>query len=292
MRSRTATSSAFAAFLAACVLVGCGAEIGTPSSSAGAPPTSPPNSPSMREASSEAPATVQAVSPSPSRALLAPGDFAAVVTTDLVVRSAPGVGLGSEIYAGRLETPDRAYVLDGPVSADGYDWFLLDAVAVDWAPNDLPPVGWVAAAGKDGEPWITRVEPECLPQPSLGQIIHAPPELNLYCYPEVELTFEGLVSCNDLESLITGAPWDTGCWIVESEDVFGAIPQPVIIAPTDASADQAPLPGGRDSYGRFRFRAHFDDPASARCEDAETGAPDELSIYACRRLLVVSEWLP
>jgi hypothetical protein len=61
-----------------------------------------------------------------------------VVTTDLVVRSEPGTHDGSRILPTRLNGPTLLYVVDGPVQADGYDWYLVqpfdNGICVDVCP--------------------------------------------------------------------------------------------------------------------------------------------------------------
>lgn len=108
------------------------------------------------------------VLPSPSDPVATPSDaFAAgslvqVVVTDLRVRTAPTVdnsksakldpllGYGTELR-----------VIEGPVNADDYDWYLVQAI-------DLPHRGWVAAADHDGAPWIQDVTVAGSPAPAFS----------------------------------------------------------------------------------------------------------------------------
>ena len=74
-----------------------------------------------------------------------PGVPIAVVTAagdGLRVRSRPEVSADSKKLAPLLAAGSRMLVVNGPVPADGYDWYEVRA------DNDL--FGWVAA-GKDGE---------------------------------------------------------------------------------------------------------------------------------------------
>ena len=87
-----------------------------------------------------------------------PHDAIAAVTEaggGLRVRTEPGVGKDSRKLEPLLARDARMLVVDGPVAADGYDWYQ---VMVD--PQGANLFGWVAA-GKDGETWIERVEPQC-----------------------------------------------------------------------------------------------------------------------------------
>ena len=47
----------------------------------------------------------------------------------------------------------KLQILDGPVTADDYDWYLVQAIG--W-----PHHGWVAAADHDGSPWIVASDAE------------------------------------------------------------------------------------------------------------------------------------
>lgn len=97
------------------------------------------------------------------------GRIAEIVTTDLVVRSLPEISDASAIDPVRVPIGFLAYIVDGPVAADGYDWYrvapfpptLSDVV------ESHPEFGWLAAAGKDGEPWIAPWDGN-LPPAGLG----------------------------------------------------------------------------------------------------------------------------
>jgi hypothetical protein len=76
------------------------------------------------------------------------GSVVRVVVTDLRVRTAPTVDNSKSVKLDPLlGTGVRLRVVDGPVRADDYDWYLVQAL-------DLPHQGWVASADHDGEPWI------------------------------------------------------------------------------------------------------------------------------------------
>src|SRR5439155_12891010 len=98
------------------------------------------------------------VAPSPGAPALPPGVFVAgstvdVVTSGLRVRTAPTV---DDSKSAKLEPllsrGVQLQILDGPVSADDYDWYLVQAIG--W-----PHRGWVAAADHDGVAWIEDRSP-------------------------------------------------------------------------------------------------------------------------------------
>ena len=74
------------------------------------------------------------------------------VSDDLVVRSQPWVGDDSEMYRPWLPLGTELTVLGGPVVGSGYAWYQVAPVSFEGLSG--PGYGWVAAAGKDGEPWI------------------------------------------------------------------------------------------------------------------------------------------
>jgi Tol biopolymer transport system component len=80
---------------------------------------------------------------------LAVGSLATVIADEpLVHRSAPGTGDDSAILDGALHPGIRLRVVDGPVTASGYEWWRI-------AVGELE--GWAAAASREGEPWLAPV---------------------------------------------------------------------------------------------------------------------------------------
>lgn len=77
------------------------------------------------------------------------GDIAAMVTDGrLVIRTLPQATVDSAIFKTRLYPGQRVLVLEGPVEGTGYPWFRIRVGAIE---------GWVAAASRDGEPWLAPV---------------------------------------------------------------------------------------------------------------------------------------
>ena len=116
------------------------------SASAPSPSASVTANPSQTPQASDAPS--QAATPEP-------GVPIAVVTAagdGLRVRSRPEVSADLKKLAPLLAAGSRMLVVNGPVPADGYDWYEVRA------DNDL--FGWVAA-GKDGEDWIAPAPANC-----------------------------------------------------------------------------------------------------------------------------------
>lgn len=111
-------------------------------------------SPSAAATANAGPTPQAADSPS-AAATPDPGVPIAVVTPagdGLRVRSRPEVSADSKKLTPLLEAGTRMLVVNGPVAADGYNWYEVRA------DNDL--FGWVAA-GKDGEDWIAPAPANC-----------------------------------------------------------------------------------------------------------------------------------
>ena len=93
------------------------------------------------------------IAPSPGAPALPPGVLAAGSTVDVIVsglrvRTAPTVDNSkSAKLEPLLSRGVQLQILEGPVNADDYDWYLVQAIG--W-----PHRGWVAAADHDGVAWI------------------------------------------------------------------------------------------------------------------------------------------
>jgi hypothetical protein len=101
--------------------------------------------------------------------------MARVVADELLLRAEPGrssepvreICIDSPVPCQPVvlrsgEDRELVYLLDGPVAADGYEWYL-GAVHSE---NSLYPAhyGWMAA-GDDADPWLAPVSPACPDEP-------------------------------------------------------------------------------------------------------------------------------
>lgn len=202
---------------------------------------------------------------------LGPDVIAEVVTTDLVMRTAPAVSPESIIYPGRLGPGDRLYLVEGPVSADGFDWYLgspyealvneeADATSQVWVR-----FGWVAAADKTGEAWIVPIEADCPSDATVEILSGLPFELRLACFGSGPISLDGEVTCPHL-GLPTPAPqpdwltWDA-CYLVPP----GAPPYAPFGGPQQSIAIHYP-PEAERLTGALSITGHFDDPRSTECK--------------------------
>lgn len=114
--------------------------------------------------------------PAPTPIVIEPGAVAVTVSDRLRVRSEPRVGDDSVMYEPVLPLGTELFVLDGPINASGFDWYKVAPVSFTELAG--PGYGWVAAAGKDGEPWIAPSQgPGTGLAIAMSEIARAPAEL-------------------------------------------------------------------------------------------------------------------
>jgi LysM repeat protein len=217
--------------------------------------------------------------------------FANVLVTGLRVRSEPSTG-STVLWTGPVPG-DRMFVVAGPVEAEGYTWYELahpDSLA--W---DGPAIGWVAAAGADGERWLAGLEPVCPPfPPDVERLPELTPFERLACFGSRPITYDGNLGFWT-DDFGPWYPWGTPDWL-NGLLVYGVgspfgdprfAPDAVRSEPDQADADPA-----------YRVTGHVDDPASATCrggmEDASKGPPVRTEgprieqVLGCRTRFVIT----
>jgi hypothetical protein len=140
----------------------CGSPEPSPSTAASASPegasaiaAAPSASPTAAPTSS--PVATPTASPV---AELVPGVLALTVSSDVRVRSLPGVAADSIKYTPTLASGSSLLVTGGPVVADGITWIQVAPLSVKLAGG--VDRGWVAVADHDGTPWVA-VDPNPTP---------------------------------------------------------------------------------------------------------------------------------
>ena len=313
MNRMLVTGLAFTVAIAACsgaapsipVQVESSAEPSAPPSAEATPaPTPAPTPPPASEA------PVDSV-PIPSNS------YARVVTDDLRVRSKPGVDNDdSKKLEPLLQRGVPLIVLDGPVQASGFDWYLVqptielpDAEAISY------PAGWVAAAGKDGEHWIESEQMACPDKPTDVQSLaaihdHDEKYWELTCFSGEEITLTARLGalgewCG-LEGKWTWEPaWFGSCEtepfslvpVDPAAEEFMILPAvPPEINTTMTVSPDAPV----DAWPIVEVTGTFDHPLAQTCHsvpnDNPSGEGDEGSyepdplqtILGCRRQFVVT----
>jgi len=199
-------------------------------------------------------------------------------------------------------------VLDGPVQASGYDWYLVQpTITSDTA--DPYPFGWVAAADRDGEPWIEPTV-ECPPLPTtveeLGEMNQvAALFFEVTCFGGKDITFEARLRVPDGD-ICGDEPWGVDPGWLDSCVGDAPIFVPVKASPDDISVvarwshdfDLSTIPDTRvpqADWPTLEVTGMFDHPGAETCRNrhnyAEPGvaAPDPaMTILRCRMRFVVT----
>ena len=136
------------------LVAGCGSSGPSPSPASSTVPLPAPTSSIEVPGSTASPALPPTPTPKPRDPFL--GQVAVTVSDNLRVRSEPRVADDSIKYEPLLPLGTELRVLDGPVSGSGYTWYKV--APVSFAMSDGAGSGWVAMAGKDGEPWIALAD--------------------------------------------------------------------------------------------------------------------------------------
>jgi hypothetical protein len=232
--------------------------------------------------------------------------FAVVATNDLRVRTKPRVSDDSIKLEPLLWDGALLFVIDGPVAASGYDWFLVMPMGeADLQVHPDPPrLGWIAAAGKDGEPWVKAQSFACDradPFDTLSDFDYPPSGLiGLACFGDSALRFDadlvsGRVECDPPST--RDPSWLDPC----REGLALADPARVKEDPRrldvtfDPAVDVDALPGGGSGMEvAVTVTGRFDHPAARTCGN-EPGPSNglqaprpPLEVLGCRAQFVVT----
>jgi len=249
-----------------------------------------PPSPSSLGAPSAAPTPAATPTPRPSASPM-PTPTASSVTVDTVavtlvdglrVRSKPRVSDDSFKYEPLLPLGTQLYVLDGPVSVSGYLWYEVVSLA-----SRAHPRGWVASAGRDGEPWLGAGDFACPPLPSdLPSLAALPSGVGLACFPRVPMTVTArLIGCNcDMDG-----SWYTPGWFFLGSGGPKLLVEPSVTRPPDDPREWFHLdldPTGQHPdalpVGKVvQVTGIFDHPAAASCTVTEMDG-EPVSTQDCR----------
>lgn len=205
----------------------------------------------------------------------------------------------SATLVGRLANGSQSYVVEGPTSADGFEWFRVTGMGIPPQAGCAGPIvtdpyscpiwfGWAAAGSPEGEAWLEPVIVEC-PQP--GPIDQrwidaqmAPMSL-LACFPSGQVKVVGWLPEVPQDAGLGGACPEyhpDSAWLC---DLGYQVLLPVQGEFFDPGLSVAVPPDGTDEFEALRGQwlevtGHFDDPASDGC-------PDGHARQRCRARLVV-----
>jgi hypothetical protein len=242
-------------------------------------------------------------------ATLGVGSIAEVTVDGLRVRSEPGIDAGAEPgQTGTLDAGSRVYLAAGPVTASGYEWYLVSEdppvfwqpVGCPTPPGDcgFPAIGWVAAGSVD-TPWMRAVDPGCpLPPYDLLEIHQLGPLHRLSCLAGESITITGQIA-------LEGRGWEMPVFEAEPSWLGGLV-SPILLS--GGSGAQAVLPVRyAPEFGACLPEAidpscqltQFDNQvvevdlvvdhrASASCRPVTSTTPDEVAVLRCSAQLVVT----
>jgi hypothetical protein len=224
-------------------------------------------------------------------------DLAQATVDGLRLRETPGTA-GKPL--GTLALGATSIVVDGPTTAEGYDWYLLSGLGLPYAsgcitgPDSQDPwtcpvwLGWVAARSLDGDEWLRRAEPECAdPAGSLTDFTYQARYAYLACYGNRQLTLRGRLLVQ------VGTPAQDPCpEVPHTLHWLGCTGMYQLVDSADSSVSgvllalKSSLPGDDP---RIEVTGHYDDPAARQCT---YGAQPEQSVLSCRAQFVVDSARP
>jgi hypothetical protein len=232
---------------------------------------------------------------------LRPGSLAVVTLNgdNLRVRTAPGTGDSGTRLKPLLPAGTRVLIVDGPVEADGHDWY---EVQTDGELVDL--FGWVAA-GESGIDWIVPAAPRCWGELGAGTVAGLDRIDFLACYGRTEVKVRARAAgLWDVTAQRGACGWlraggvcdlDNGWLLLPAAHVTivtdaGTEHEVTLAMPPDLSEALVKLP--RQSTLLLTVSMDAPEATACRARDADTGSalvPKDQAITACRLQFVVQE---
>jgi hypothetical protein len=274
----------------------------------GGGPSGPTGSPSAPASSTPEPSATASASPSPSiaspsaspRPAFALDTVVRAAVENLRVRDEPSL---AGAVLGTLPEAAQSIVLDGPVAADGHEWYFIGSLGLSMATGCEGPIvttpfgcpfwyGWVAAAGLDGSPWLVGDAPACpdWPDGRIGSsfVFGVQRVAYLVCFGADERSLVGWYPVIPEDAGLGGAcdgP-DSIVWlscnlgyehlVIEPSEEFGTAGFPMVLAPGLTMPER----------GQFiEITGHYDDPAARDCD---FGDIPQASVLTCRTEFVVT----
>lgn len=230
-----------------------------------------------------------------------PGAVVAAIADAIALREGASV---DATRLGRLANGSHSFVVDGPVPADGFDWFQLTGMGIPPQSGCVGPIetdpytcpiwfGWAAGGSGPDDPWLEAVQIEC---PAPGPLderwvqVQMEPMSLLACFGSPSVTVIGWLpeilgdglggACPQYatESAFLCDLGYTKLTISEEEDWTGR------------GLSVAVPPDGADEFEGLRGQwlevtGHFDDPAAQGC-------PEGHDRQRCRARFVVEFAIP
>lgn len=229
---------------------------------------------------------------------LARDSVAEVVSGRLRIRSQPRVADDSTKYEPLLGVGARLMILDGPVSANDYDWYQVAA----WDPahpDQVFPSGWVSRGDHDGTPWVSPTANVCPTDTiTINDVVGLAPAERVACFGDREIRLHAYIAGSNETYECTADP---GCivegpgWLTELGGLAGEVDAgskdtprgPLLAIEPGSEASKQGLPAGSvvDLIGSF------DDPAARDCHalsgSASVPTTDAAARLQCRSRFAV-----
>lgn len=209
-------------------------------------------------------------SPSPVPGALRPGVTAATVADRVRMRSLPEVSDASLRFEPVLPLNTNLYVVDGPVTASGYEWYRVVPLTFEVRNPEGGGVtdGWLAAGNREGDPWVMAAAVDCPPAPTGVEELRLGLGERLACFGGVPITFQArLVDCEcDVDGPAIAPGWFAPSDLVlidptASDEPVDAVRATFLALDPDADVPD-PLPVGQ----LVEVTGMFDHPAAAGCQ--------------------------
>lgn len=187
---------------------------------------------------------------------------------------------------GEVQPGTSVYVVAGPTSVDGDDWYRVKPFRMSDPERVEYPLGWVRVALDDGRAALEPTALECVASAALSpaNILDLTPTGAMACFGSQDITIVGRVFCmaNDdlpenLQHNVTGPFWlDDGRYCA-FQDQSGEPYFEIFGFPTDE------LPPDWRTVD-LAVTGHFDDPDSAGCTglDGPASLTREAAVFECR----------
>lgn len=275
--------------------------VGGPASASSAASASPPEATATASVS-EAPSASAVASPEAPTEAVEVGGLVRTTVDRLRIRESPG----TEAFSlGTLAEGEIGYVVEGPVAADGFDWFLISALGLPLASGCTTPIstnpfgcpvwfGWTAAAGSDGDPWLVPGSIDCPDWPSpliTDDFLYGVQQYGyLSCfgdevrsvvgfYPEIPDDAGLGGACAEVPPDLAWIGCNLGYEHIVSDPSVGFLGAGFVLAIDPASGVEMPARGQW-----VEVAGRYDHPAAQACT---WGEPPEKATLACRAQFVV-----
>ncbi|MCV0403286.1 MAG: hypothetical protein K5924_06205 [Chloroflexi bacterium] len=276
---------------------------GSPSAATSSSPSALPSSPAPSAGTSSA---APSGSSTPSTAPDAiPRDTVVETTVERIsVRGGPSVDAER---LGSVELGTVGFVVDGPVQADGFSWYLVSAMGLPpnsgcagpftTDPYNCPAwFGWLAGRSENGDAWLAAHALECPAAPlTAGTVILGRTNLErLACFGAEPITFRAFWPELPDDAGTGGscaAQAEPSGWLYcqSTNDAYVTIDEADV--GTTVSIDPASGVAMPPRGTWIELRVHLDDPAAEDCDDAADVADDpaspERAVLDCRAQMVV-----